>query len=133
MMGRGANDMKSGVAAMVFALDALQKLGLRPAADVYVQTVTEEESTGNGALSTLARGYRADACLIPEPTAGKILRATIGVMWFRLRISGRPAHVGESERGTNAILSAFGLIEAARHTANSTNVQPDPRSAAFPT
>ena len=54
---------------MVFALDALRSLGLRPAADVYVQTVTEEESTGNGALSTLARGYRADACLIPEPTA----------------------------------------------------------------
>jgi acetylornithine deacetylase len=117
MMGRGANDMKSGVCAMVFALDALRSIGLRPAADVYVQTVTEEESTGNGALSTLARGYRADACLIPEPTAGRILRATIGVMWFRLRISGRPAHVGESERGTNAILSAFGLIEALRgHT-----------------
>jgi acetylornithine deacetylase len=117
MMGRGANDMKSGVCAMVFALDALRSLNLRPAADVYVQTVTEEESTGNGALSTLARGYRADACLIPEPTAGKILRATIGVMWFRLRIAGRPAHVGQSEQGTNAILSAYGLIEALRgHT-----------------
>jgi acetylornithine deacetylase len=114
MIGRGANDMKSGVTAMVRALDALQAVGLRPAADVYVQTVTEEECTGNGALSTLARGYRADACLIPEPTAGKILRGTIGVMWFRLRITGRPAHVGQSEQGTNAILSTFGLIEALR-------------------
>jgi acetylornithine deacetylase len=117
MIGRGANDMKSGVSAMVFALDALRSLNLKPAADVYVQTVTEEESTGNGALSTLARGYRADACLIPEPTGGRVTRGTIGVMWFRLRISGRPAHVSESERGTNAILSAFGLIEALRgHT-----------------
>ena len=128
MIGRGANDMKSGVAAMVFALDALRSLGLRPAADVYVQTVTEEESTGNGALSTLARGYRADACLIPEPTSGNILRATIGVMWFRLRISGRPAHVSESERGTNAILSAFALIEALRGHTRELNerVKPDP-------
>jgi acetylornithine deacetylase len=117
MHGRGANDMKSGVCAMVFALDALRHAGLLPASDVYVQTVTEEESTGNGALSTLARGYRADACLIPEPTAAKILRGTVGVMWFRLRLRGRPVHVSESERGTNAILSAFGLIEALRgHT-----------------
>jgi acetylornithine deacetylase len=117
MYGRGANDMKSGVCAMVFALDALRSAGYAPASDVYVQTVTEEESTGNGALSTLARGYRADACLIPEPTAARILRGTVGVMWFRLRLRGKPVHVSESERGTNAILSAFGLIEALRgHT-----------------
>jgi acetylornithine deacetylase len=117
MYGRGANDMKSGVSAMVFALDALSHAGLVPTADIYVQTVTEEECTGNGALSTLARGYRADACLIPEPTGPNILRATIGVMWFRLRLTGKPAHVGQSEQGTNAILSAYGLIEALRgHT-----------------
>jgi acetylornithine deacetylase len=115
--GRGANDMKSGVCAMVFALDGLRAAGLLPAADVYVQTVTEEESTGNGALSTLARGYRADACLIPEPTGQSILRGTVGVMWFRLRLRGRPVHVSQSETGTNAILSAFALIEALRgHT-----------------
>ena len=117
MHGRGANDMKSGVCAMVFALDGLRKAGYFPASDVYVQTVTEEESTGNGALSTLARGYRADACLIPEPTGAKIYRGTIGVMWFRLKLRGKPVHVSESERGTNAIISAFGLIEALRgHT-----------------
>jgi acetylornithine deacetylase len=117
MYGRGANDMKSGVCAMTFALDALRTAGYAPASDIYVQTVTEEECTGNGALSTLARGYRADACLIPEPTQARILRATVGVMWFRLRIRGKPVHVSESERGTNAIISAFGLIEALRgHT-----------------
>jgi acetylornithine deacetylase len=114
MYGRGAGDMKSGVSAMVFALAALRQAGYAPAADVYVQTVTEEESTGNGALSTLARGYRADACLIPEPTGQRILRGTVGVMWFRLKLRGRPAHVSRSEQGTNAILSAFGLIEAIR-------------------
>jgi acetylornithine deacetylase len=126
--GRGANDMKSGVCAMVFALDALNRAGYAPAADVYVQTVTEEESTGNGALSTLARGYRADACLIPEPTDRKILRGTVGVMWFRLRLRGRPVHVSQSETGTNAILSAFGLIEALRGHARELNqrVKQDP-------
>jgi acetylornithine deacetylase len=106
--------MKAGVSAMVFALAALAKAGFAPASDVYVETVTEEECTGNGALSTLARGYRADACLIPEPTAQHVLRGTVGVMWFRLKLGGRPAHVSRSEQGTNAILSAFGLIEAIR-------------------
>jgi acetylornithine deacetylase len=117
LYGRGANDMKSGVCAMVFALDALRTAGYLPDSDVHVQTVTEEECTGNGALSTLARGYRADACLIPEPTDHHVLRGTVGVMWFRLRLRGRPVHVSQSETGTNAILSAFGLIEALRgHT-----------------
>ena len=112
MNGRGAHDMKQGVAAMVFAMDALRSAGLAPAADVYVQTVTEEECTGNGALSTLARGYRADACLIPEPTGNTITRSHVGVMWFRLRVRGVPVHVARAQTGSNAILSAYTLIQA---------------------
>jgi acetylornithine deacetylase len=110
MNGRGANDMKQGVSAMVFAMDALRSAGLAPSADIYVQTVTEEECTGNGALSTLARGYRADACLIPEPTGNSITRSHVGVMWFRLRVRGVPVHVARAQTGTNAILSAYALI-----------------------
>jgi acetylornithine deacetylase len=112
MYGRGAHDMKQGVAAMVFAMDALRGAGLAPAADVYMQTVTEEECTGNGALSTLARGYRADGCLVPEPTANTITRAHVGVMWFRLRVRGVPVHVAQAGTGTNAIMSAYTLIQA---------------------
>jgi acetylornithine deacetylase len=112
MNGRGAHDMKQGVSAMVFAMDALRTAGFAPAADVYVQTVTEEECTGNGALSTLARGYRAEAALIPEPTANTITRAYVGVMWFRLRVRGVPVHVARAQTGTNAILSAYVLIQA---------------------
>lgn len=88
LYGRGAHDMKSGVAAMVFAMDALKAAGLAPAADVHVQTVTEEESTGNGALSTLVRGYRAEAALITEPTGGTITRAHTGTLWFRIKVRG---------------------------------------------
>ena len=112
MNGRGAGDMKQGVSAMVFAMDALRTAGLAPAADVYVETVTEEECTGNGALSTLARGYRADACLIPEPTANAITRGHVGVVWFRLRVRGVPVHVARAQSGSNAILSAYALIQA---------------------
>jgi acetylornithine deacetylase len=118
MYGRGAWDMKSGVSAMVFALDALRSAGLEPASDVYVQTVTEEESTGNGALATLLRGYRADAVLIPESVGGMLVRAHTGTLWFRVRVEGVPVHVAVAQTGSNAILSAFGLITALqRHTA----------------
>lgn len=118
MHGRGAGDMKQGVSAIVFALDALAAAGLEPAADVFVQTVTEEECTGNGALSTLARGYRADAVLITEPTNGTITRAHVGVMWFRLKVRGIPVHVAQAQSGSNAIMSAYALILALQaHTA----------------
>lgn len=110
MYGRGAGDMKCGVAAMVFALDALSDAGLAPAGDIFVQTVTEEEATGNGALSTLLRGYRADGCLIPEPTSHRFTRAHVGAIWFRVRVSGRPVHVMSAQTGTNAIMSAIGVI-----------------------
>ena len=110
MNGRGCHDMKQGVAAMFFAMDALRTAGLAPASDVYVQTVTEEECTGNGALSTLARGYRADAALVPEPTGAQLTRAHVGVMWFRLRIRGVPVHVAVADTGTNAIMSAYAVL-----------------------
>jgi len=112
MYGRGAHDMKAGVAAMIFAMDALRSAGLEPAADVHIQTVTEEESTGNGALSTLLRGYRADAALIPEPTGGTITRCHTGTLWFRIRVRGVPVHVAVAQSGTNAILSAMHLVQA---------------------
>ena len=110
--GRGAGDMKQGVSAIIFALDAIRAAGLEPTADITLQTVTEEECTGNGALSTLARGYRAEAVLIAEPTNGTITRAHVGVMWFRLRVRGIPVHVAQAQTGSNAIMSAYQLILA---------------------
>ncbi len=111
MHGRGAADMKCGVSAMVFALDALRRLGLEPASTVHVETVSEEECTGNGALSTLVRGYRADAALIPESMGHKIIRAELGAVWFRLRILGQPGHVlASAAPGAHAILAAGDYI-----------------------
>lgn len=112
MIGRGAQDMKAGVSAMIFALDAIRSAGFVPDGRVHLETVTEEESTGNGALATLMRGYTADACLIPEPTGHTLTRAQVGAIWFRLRVRGTPVHVAYSETGTSAILSAMHLVRA---------------------
>jgi len=91
LYGRGGADMKVGHAANIFAMDALRRIGLQPAATVYVQSVVEEESTGNGALMTHLRGYTADAALIPEPEEEKLVRANVGVVWFQVEVKGHPA------------------------------------------
>jgi acetylornithine deacetylase len=104
--------MKSGTIAALYALDALKAAGLAPRGRIHLQSVIEEESTGLGALSTLQRGYRADVCLIPEPTDGKLIRTQVGVVWFRLKVRGRPVHVKEAGAGANAIKAAYHLIQA---------------------
>ena len=112
MLGRGAGDMKAGLAANLYALDAIASLGLAPAADVYVQSVIEEECTGNGALACLQRGYRAEAALITEPSGGTLTAAQVGVMWFQVKVRGKPAHVAYAGSGSNAIEACFPIIAA---------------------
>ncbi|KPK04993.1 MAG: acetylornithine deacetylase [Betaproteobacteria bacterium SG8_39] len=112
MSGRGAGDMKAGLSANLFALDALARLGLAPAAEVYLQSVIEEECTGNGALACLQRGYRAEAALITEPSAETLGAAQVGVMWFQVKVRGKPAHVAYAGTGANAIEACFPLIAA---------------------
>ena len=112
MHGRGAGDMKAGLAANLFALDALARIGLAPAADVYVQSVIEEECTGNGALACLQRGYHAEAALITEPSGGTLGAAQVGVMWFQVKVRGRPVHVVVAGTGSNAIEACFPIITA---------------------
>ena len=114
LYGRGGADMKAGHAANLFALDALRRIGLQPAATVYVQSVVEEESTGNGALMTHLRGYRADAVLIPEPEEEMLIRANVGVLWFQVEVRGHPVHVREMGAGANAIEAAYRVIGALR-------------------
>lgn len=112
MHGRGAGDMKAGLASNIYALDALRRCAWQPASNVYVQSVVEEECTGNGALACVARGYRADAALIPEPLDEALISAQVGVMWFQVRIQGLPTHVAYAGSGANAIEASVPLMQA---------------------
>ena len=109
LYGRGSGDMKAGIAAYLTAFRALKSIGLQPAAPVFMQSVVEEECTGNGALACLHRGYKADAAIIPEPFGHSILTAQVGVMWLSVEVFGRPAHVLNAAQGINAIEAAFAL------------------------
>lgn len=110
LYGRGAADMKAGLVANLIALEALAAIGHAPAAPVILQSVIEEECTGNGALACLARGYRADAAIIPEPFAQSLMTAQLGVMWMTVRLTGKPAHVLDTSAGANAIEAAYALF-----------------------
>ena len=117
MYGRGVADMKAGLSANLYALLALRALGMQPAAPVYLQSVVEEECTGNGALACLQRGYRADAAFITEPLEPKLMRAQVGPIWFQVQVTGDPQHAsgGFHEAGANAIEKAYVLICALKN------------------
>lgn len=112
LYGRGATDMKGGNAAALLAIETLQALGVRLKGDVLLQSVVEEESGGAGTLSTILRGYRADAAIIPEPTNLKIFPKQQGSMWFRLGVVGRSAHGGTRYEGVSAIEKSMAVIKA---------------------
>jgi len=112
--GRGAGDMKSGVAAMTYAVHAVEKAGFELKAQVTIEAVIEEECGGNGALACVAAGHTAEAVLIPEPIGPKILTAQMGVLWFKVTLAGVPRHVYEARAGVNAIEKCIPLITALR-------------------
>lgn len=114
IFGRGAGDMKSGVAAMTYAVHAFEKAGFGLCAPVTIQAVLEEECCGNGALALMDAGYDADAILIPEPFGPTLLTSQLGVLWFKVRIGGKPVHVLEAQAGTNAIEKMFPIIKLLR-------------------
>ena len=119
LYGRGACDMKGGVASMVIAACTLAELGIPLAGDVIVNTVTEEESTGAGGLFA-ARTLRADAAIVPEPSGLVVWVACRGSLLPRITVRGRAGHAGihqlPPERGgaVNAIEKMAIVLEAVR-------------------
>ena len=91
--GRGACDMKGGIAAMVAAVEALRELGVQLAGDVIVNTVSEEETTGAGGL-VAARTLRADAAIVPEPTGLAVCAGCRGSLLAAVTVEGRAGHAG---------------------------------------
>lgn len=103
LFGRGAGDMQSGVAAMIYAAHSIEHAGYKIEKPLTIHTVVEEECSGNGSLACLQQGYGGDFVLIPEPFGPQIYTGQVGVIWFKVIVRGRSAHVLDTSAGVNAI------------------------------
>jgi acetylornithine deacetylase len=92
LYGRGACDMKGGIAAMVFAVEVLSGLGIGLSGDLLVATNTDEESSGAGGTALVEHGLQADAGIVTEPTGFQVWIACRGSEYGVVRVPGRPGH-----------------------------------------
>ena len=105
VLGRGAGDMKAGVAAMMFAVKAIQTSGIKLKGEVQIETTIEEEDGGiGGVLYMRLVRPKTDAAYVPEPSIKHAISvASAGVMYFRATAPGIPAHASTAHFGVNAI------------------------------
>ena len=112
VFGRGACDMKGGLAAGFAAIRAVQRAGLTLRGSVQLQSVVGEEDGGIGTLATIRRGHIGDAAVIVEPTEMSLVPAQAGALGFALQVSGRAAHASERLAGVSAIEKFWPLFRA---------------------
>jgi acetylornithine deacetylase len=106
--GRGAADMKGGVAAMCGA--AARAMGSLKG-DLIIAAVVDEEWQSAGTRALLQSGIRADAAIVTEPTGLAVMPAHRGFVWIEVVIHGRAAHGSRWDLGVDAIRHA-GLLLA---------------------
>ena len=139
LYGRGAGDMKGGLACALAALQTLRSMGLQPASLVAINAVVDEEDTGNGTLASLgalqqarlkARYEEFDTVLIPEPFGETVMAAQIGVCWLTVKITGRPSHVAYMNQGLNPIEAGIHIMQTLKQVQDELN-RPENRHPAF--
>jgi len=122
LFGRGTADMKGGLASMLYAAVALQRLRVPVAGRVGLVFVPDEETggrRGSGFLAASKRlGLNGIGMLTPEPTSGVIWNANRGALTMRVTVHGREAHVGLMHQGRSAFEDALRVIASLQRLAN---------------
>jgi acetylornithine deacetylase len=104
LVGRGAGDMKGGLAMGLLALAALRRaMPGALAGELGFLSVIEEECTGNGTLAAGNAGVLGDAVVLLEPTGLDLLLGGVGVLWIEIEITGVPAHAEAADRAMNPV------------------------------
>ncbi len=112
LYGRGACDVKGGMAAMLSAFARLVRERPANAANVLLACTVDEEHTFMGVTRLVAGGLRADMAIVAEPTCLQIVRAHKGVVRWRVKAPGRACHSSRPEQGINAIYRMGRLLTA---------------------
>jgi acetylornithine deacetylase len=107
--GRGAYDMKAGVAAALLAAREASTLGL--AGDVVVAAVADEEHASLGVQEAL-RAVTADGAIVTEPTELELVVAHKGFVWAEIEVEGQPAHGSRPHLGVDAIVKTGPILTA---------------------
>ncbi len=120
LFGRGAADMKGGLAACIAAMSALRRSGVRLSGPVELSAVVDEEETGKGIRHFLAQRAAGAAvpylgCLVAEPTDLQTIVAARGDAYLEVLVSGRAAHSGNPSDGVNAVYGAAAVITELEH------------------
>lgn len=110
--GRGACDMKGGVAAAMIAAKALKDSGVKLRGDLVLQFAMGEETGEAGTKSLLEEGFGGDWGIVLEPSDLKIMTAEKGLAWYHFTVEGKPTHGSRPHQGINAIDKAAKLISA---------------------
>jgi len=114
LYGRGACDMKGGVASILTAVRALRGSGdlERLDGELMVVLVPSEEDGGQGTLAAIRAGATADLAIITEPSNLDVVVAHAGSITFRLTVPGRAAHASQRREGVSALDKLFLLTRA---------------------
>ena len=132
VFGRGACDMKGGLACQVMAATVLAEAGVRLRGRLSVQSVVGEEDGGLGTFATLRRGHRGDAAVVCEPTSLAVIPACAGALTFRLVIRGRSAHASVRDEGVDVLDVYVRVHQALRDLEARRNLEPHPLMAHRP-
>ncbi|MBA3604635.1 MAG: ArgE/DapE family deacylase [Acidimicrobiia bacterium] len=124
--GRGTCDMKAGLVAALWATSAIRAAGVELDGDIVLAAVLGEEDGGLGTYATLARGWRADACVIPEPTDLDIVPGNAGSLTFRLTIHGLATHAARRTEGVSAIDKLVPVLRVLRELEAGRNADVEP-------
>lgn len=111
IVGRGAADMKGGLAAMLLAAESYLSDAEAPG-EAVLGFVVDEEHKGRGTQALVEDGLDVDAAIVGEPTALDVCVAQKGAVRYRLSIDGESAHSGTPDQGVDAIRAAGALLEA---------------------
>jgi acetylornithine deacetylase len=110
--GRGASDMKAGLAAMTMAVKAIRESGIRLRGDVILEYTVDEELSGNGTLACVMKGYKADGGICCETSSMRVQPGSIGRIWFEIKVKGKAAGIQRRWEGVNAIEKGYRVTQA---------------------